>query len=75
MRRVLPDPVLVVSRLSAADMDGLSGQPPVSQTEGGGGPTVQHRLHATLTLAVVTSLEWMEKLDYFSLPSIDIYPR
>ena len=63
MRRVLPDPVLVVSGLGAADMDGFSRQPPVSQTQGGGGPTVQHWLHATLALAVVTSLEWMEKLD------------
>ena len=37
-------------------MDGLSRQTPVSQAEGGGGPTVQYRLHAALALAVVTSL-------------------
>ena len=41
-------------------MDGLSRQTPVSQAEGGGGPTVQYRLHAALALAVVTSLQKFE---------------
>ena len=58
-----PDPVLVVSLLSPAHVDGLSGQTSVSQAQGRSGATVQHWLHAALTLAVVAPLQTEDNLD------------